>query len=166
MELWDIYDENRNITNRTHIRGQALADGDYHLVVHVWIVNSNGEILLSQRSLNKTHPNLWECSGGSVVAGENSLQGAFRETKEELGIELDASNGKLIKSTRRDIYKDFYDVWLFKQDIDIKDIVLQEEEVSDAKWVTPSELEHLFKSGELVPTLGYFKIIFEEDLIQ
>jgi len=37
MEPWDIYDINRNFTNRKHIRDILLAEGDYHLVVHVWI---------------------------------------------------------------------------------------------------------------------------------
>ena len=162
MELWDIYDKNRNRTGKTHERGKPLADGDYHLAVRVWIMNSKGETLISKRHQSKPHPNLWECTGGAVVAGENSLQGALREVKEELGIDLLESNGKLIKSECRDIYNDFMDVWLFKHDVDIKDVILQQEEVSDAKWVNRLELEHLFECGKLVHTLSYFGMIFDE----
>lgn len=39
MELWDIYDKYRQKTGRTHERGNTMKEGDYHLVVHVWIIN-------------------------------------------------------------------------------------------------------------------------------
>lgn len=31
---------------------------------------------------------MWECVGGSVIKGEDSLQGALREAKEEVGVDL------------------------------------------------------------------------------
>lgn len=31
---------------------------------------------------------MWECVGGLIVKGEDSLQGALRETKEEVGVDL------------------------------------------------------------------------------
>ncbi|MGM0921330.1 MAG: NUDIX hydrolase [Bacillota bacterium] len=156
MEFWDIYDKNRNKTKRKHERGIPLSDGDYHLVVHVWIMNDKGEVLLTKRHQNKPSPNLWECPGGSVLAGEDSLEGAIREIKEEIGIDLYWRNGKLIKSERRDTFNDFYDVWLFNQSFEITNTTLQNEEVSDAKWVSKSELESIYKSNNLVPTLSYF----------
>ena len=42
-ELWDIYDEHRKKTGRLHRRGDDLAPGEYHLVVHIWIENSRGQ---------------------------------------------------------------------------------------------------------------------------
>ena len=47
MELWDIYDIDRNKTDRTMTRGAEFAEGDYHLVIHVCIFNSKGEMLFS-----------------------------------------------------------------------------------------------------------------------
>lgn len=160
MEIWDVYDKNRNRTKKTHVRGNPLAIDDYHIVVHVWIMNNKSEILLTKRHPNKSHPNLWECPGGSILAGETSLDGAVREVKEEIGIILSKSNGKLIKSERRDTYNDFYDVWLFNQYFEITETVLQKDEVSDIQWVTKSELEWMFNSNCIVPTLSYFKDIF------
>lgn len=46
MELWDIYNENREKTGRTIVRGQKLGENEYHLVVHMWIINSNGQFLI------------------------------------------------------------------------------------------------------------------------
>ena len=54
----------------------------------MWIRNSKGQYLISQRSANRpTYPLMWECVGGSVVKGEDSLQGAIREAKEEAGVD-------------------------------------------------------------------------------
>lgn len=84
-EIWDLYNENRELLGKDHIRGEQLPIDGYHLVVHVWIRNSKGEYLIAQRSANRTaFPLIWECVDGSVVKGEDSLQGALREAKEEV----------------------------------------------------------------------------------
>jgi Isopentenyldiphosphate isomerase len=49
-ELWDIVDENGNKTGLLHEKGKPMRKGDYHLSVSVWILNSNGEFLISQRT--------------------------------------------------------------------------------------------------------------------
>ena len=95
MELWDLYDENRIPTGETHVRGERIPEGSYHLVVHVWIRNERGEYLISRRSASRpTYPLLWECVGGSVLAGEDSRSAALRETLEEVGIRLPARGGR------------------------------------------------------------------------
>lgn len=79
------------------------ADG-YHLVVNVWIKNSKGEYLISQRSADRpTHPLMWECVGGSVIKGEDSLGGAIREAKEEVGVDWQAENRHVIFTKTRKI---------------------------------------------------------------
>lgn len=110
-ELWDIYDSDRNPTGRVEPRGR-LVIGDYHLVVHIWLMNEKGEILVTQRGSNKPWGLFWETTGGSVLAGETSLQAAVREVREEVGLELDPAHGILIDSVRRD--RDFLDSWFFQ----------------------------------------------------
>ena len=96
-EIWDLYDENRELLGKDHVRGEQLPIDGYHLVVHVWIRNSKGEYLISQRSANRpTFPLMWECVGGSVVKGEDSLQGAIREVKEEVGVDLNPESGQVL----------------------------------------------------------------------
>ena len=99
MEKWDIYDKDRNKMNKTVNRGDYLSDEEYHLVVNVWIKNSKNELLIAQRSENKTFPLMWECVGGSAIEGETTLDAAIRETNEELGIDLSDSKYKLIGTT-------------------------------------------------------------------
>ena len=50
-EYWDIFDMDRRSTGRQHLRGTPMADGDYHLVVNIWVVNSAGQVLLTQHHL-------------------------------------------------------------------------------------------------------------------
>ena len=83
MEKWDLYTKYREKTGEEMIRGERMPEGCYHLTVDVWIRNSRGQYLISQRAANRpSYPLLWECVGGSAVKGESSLEGALREVKE------------------------------------------------------------------------------------
>lgn len=122
-ELWDIYDEAGNKTGRTQRRGDGFAPGDRHLCVHVWIQNSRGEYLLTRRAPEKVMGGLWECTGGSALAGEDSLAAALREVREETGLTLDPRNGELLFRFSGDHFH--CDVWRFRQEIDADAVVLQ-----------------------------------------
>ena len=98
---------------------------------------------------------IWECTGGSVLSGETSLQGAIREVKEELGILLTPGSEKLIYQSRRENVQDFYDVWLFHKDIKIEEMRLQETEVVDVQWVNPDKLFEMFRLKHLHPLITY-----------
>lgn len=150
MEYWDLYDENKNMLERKVRRGDKLNDGEYHLVVNVWLQNKKGEFLISQRAAGRTYEFKWECTGGSAVMGETSIQAAIRELREELGVNLSEENARFIGSALRHYPNcdDILDVWLFKcDDIPVQELVLQEEEVCDAKWATPEEIRALKANG-------------------
>ncbi len=162
MELWDLYNENRELTGRDHIRGEEVHQGFYHLIVHIWIRNSKGEYLISQRSANRpTFPLMWECVGGSVLKGEDSLSGALRETQEEVGLTLSPEDGKLVYSVVGRVvngvkFADILDVWLFEYDGPIPLEQATTKEVAQAAWMTKEEIQTLFDDGKLVHTLNYF----------
>lgn len=162
MELWDLYNERREPTGRTHTRGDEIPEGCYHLVVHVWIKNRNGEYLISQRSADcPTLPLKWECVGGSVLKGETSLAGALRETIEEVGVPLSPANGKRVFSVVRDTingvrFADILDVWLFQYNGPITLENALTKEVAQSAWMSKAQIKNLFDRGELVHTLGYF----------
>ena len=90
MECFDLYNEHRQQTGETMVRGTQTPAGRYRLVVHICIFNSNGELLIQQRQpFKKGWSNLWDVTvGGAVTAGETSQQGAHRELLEELGPRL------------------------------------------------------------------------------
>ena len=157
MEVWDLYREDRSLSGLSHIRGEPIPDGYYHLVVHVWIRNSEGCYLISQRSASRpTFPLMWECVGGSVTAGEDSLSGAIREAKEEVGVDLDPAQGKLISSTVREHFQDIKDDWVFQYDGPVSLRNATTDEVADMRWMTVSEIRQLYEECKLVHTLGYF----------
>lgn len=159
-ELWDLYDRDRNRTGRLHERGKPIPQGLYHLVVSIWIVNSQDQYLMSQRHPGRPYPKCWECTGGSVVAGETSLQGAVREVKEELGLSLDTSTAQLIYQTRREDCQDFYDVWRFQSDAPIASLKLQSSEVIAAKWMERDMIYELQRQGKLHPLINYLDLVF------
>lgn len=162
MEIWDLYTKNRELTGKSHVRGEELPEDSYHLLVHVWIKNSKGEYLISQRSANRpTFPLMWECVGGSVLKGESSLQGAVREVKEEVGIDIKASKGKNILSKIRGIidgekFNDIMDVWLFEYDGEVELSKATTDEVAQVKWLTREQIKNLQNKNQLVHTLNYF----------
>lgn len=153
-EQWDLYTNHRMKTGRTIYRGESIPDGYYHQVVSVWIKNSKDEYLLSQRHPSKNHPLRWECTGGSVICGETSLQGAIREVKEELGVRLDSKKGTLLYRVRRNHLKDFYDVWMFTADISIDDLRLEQSEVIDAQWLNKAEIISMYNNNQLHPLIN------------
>ena len=156
MELWDLYDRNRNIIGE-HIRGEKLPENGYHLVVHVWIKNSKGQYLMSKRAESRpTFPLMWECVGGSVVKGEDSLQGALRETLEEVGVTLSAEDGKILFSEIREHYNDILDVWLFNYDGDISLENALTDEVEQAVWMDRDGILKLKQENKLVGSMDYF----------
>ncbi len=55
------------------------------------IINTNNEILISRRSADQHQGNKWEFPGGKVEEGESVETALNREIKEELGIEILAS---------------------------------------------------------------------------
>ncbi len=67
---------------------EAWAQGLWHRVVRIMLVNDRGELLLQHRAANKDiFPNCWDNSAaGHVDAGEDYLTAAKRELAEELGI--------------------------------------------------------------------------------
>ncbi|WP_244833312.1 NUDIX domain-containing protein [Clostridium sp. BJN0001] len=159
-EIWDIYDSNRHKTGRIKKRGIPLKKGEYHIVVNIWIINFENKILLTQRHPKKSWGNYWECTGGAVMHGEDSLEGAFRETREEIGIDLSNDNGYLIN--RYKCKDTFVDTWIFLKNISINDIVLQENEVVNAKFVTEDEYDKMYKSGMIMPLIQNFTEIKEK----
>ena len=158
-ELWDVYDAGRNRTGRIHRRADPLPQGDYHLVVHVWLQNSDGEFLITKRAPNKGYPNMWECTGGSALAGDDSATAAIREVKEETGLNARAENGRRVFTFTKE--NDICDVWLFKQDFDLRDVVLQERETVGAKYASADEIRKMIARGEFV-AFHYVEDLFKK----
>ena len=149
MELWDLYDENRTLLGKTHVRGVPLQEGEYHLVTDIWLVRQDGKVLITKRHPKKIWGNMWECTGGSALAGEESRHSAARELAEEVGVAVDPAELKLLNTIR--IKDRFVDTYAVVRDLEVKDLTLQAEEVTDAKFVDFTELTQIWQNNNLVP---------------
>ena len=166
MEIWDLYNEDRSLSGQYMVRGDQIPENKYHLVVHVWIRNKEGQYIISQRSVNRpNNPLMWETAGGSVLQGESSIEGALREVKEEIGIDLNKDKGKIVFSCiRKKIngqkFNDILDVWLFEYDGPLTLEKATTDEVCNMMLATKKEIKELMDNKKFVPTLSYF---FERD---
>jgi 8-oxo-dGTP pyrophosphatase MutT (NUDIX family) len=162
MEKWDLYNENRQPLNRTLIRGEQKNPGEHHIVVEVWTVNSNRDILVTLRDPNKLeYPGKWENTGGSVLSGETSKQGAIRELFEETGISATENELSLLGTYKE--HSAFVDIYLLRRDVEIEDLTMQEGETVDAKWVSFKELEDMINDLSLaLPTAHRLRHVREE----
>jgi len=156
--MWDLLDEHGNKTGHLHERGKPLCEHALFLTVHVWIINSRNEFLITRRTPQRGH--LWHTTGGCVVAGDDSITAALRETREEIGLVLNAADAEFftrvkVKRIADDGYM-FQDVWLFRQDVDISTLVLQADEVCDAMWASADAIRGMIADKTFVnPTEWY-----------
>ncbi len=163
FERWDILDENGKTLGKTVLRNKAqLKPGEYHLVVHIWVVSGDGKVLIQRRSdTKKLMPGEWAATGGAAVAGEDSFTAASRELYEELGISSDKTTLKQILRLKR--RNSLLDIWLICCNPESQELHLQESEVAEAKWVTLDELNGMIKNNKF-HNYGkeYFERVFEK----
>lgn len=164
MELLDIYDENRNRTGQTAVRGTPLASDRYRLVIHIVIFCSDGRMLIQQRTPTKdTDPNLWDVSvGGCAVAGDDSRRAAHRELLEELGLDIDFSEIRPYMTINfENGFDDFY--ILIRDDIDLAELTLQASEVQNVRWASMSEVLSMIERGEFIRYQeGFIRFLFDQ----
>lgn len=151
MEIWDVYDQDRCLTGKTMIRGDQIETGAYHLVVHVCIFNSNGDMLIQQRQPFKSGwPNMWDLTaGGSAVMGDTSQAAAEREVFEEIGLKIHLEHVR--PSLTINFESGFDDIYLVEKDVDINSLNLQYEEVQQVKWASRDEILSMIDSKEFIP---------------
>lgn len=151
MELWDLYDIDRVRTGETHERGQRVPEGRYHMVVHVVVFNTRGEMLIQQRQpFKEGWPDMWDVSvGGSAVAGDTSRTAAERETMEELGLPLDLSQERPKLTIHFSC--GFDDIYTVVQDVDLGALRLQESEVQAVRWAGEGEIQRMIADGHFIP---------------
>ena len=142
MERWDLLDENGRPTGERMVRGEPIRPGRYHRVVHVWVMDSTGRLLIQKRApFLRLMPGEWTVTSGSAVAGEDSRQAAARELGEELGIHVRPEELEFLFTLRR--RSSFSDLWLLRRDVEKNALRLQAEEVADACWVTRGQLQNM-----------------------
>ncbi len=162
MEKWDILDSSGEVTGKTAVRGNYfMRPGEYHLVVHIWVISKDGKFLIQRRSDDKKlMPGEWAATGGSAISGETSYCAAQRELLEELGINCTRRLCKKMGRIKK--RNSFVDIWFTTSDADVASLNLQTSEVAEAKWVNEETLRKMVEERKF-HNYGkeYFEMIFK-----
>lgn len=171
-ELFDIVDETGQPTGKVISRDEAHQKGTLHRTAHVWLVKKKPEgydILLQKRSEEKdSFPGMFDTSSaGHIPAGDEPLQSALRELKEELGLTASPEELKFAGTFRIQYEKEFHGrlfrdnevtrVYVYVKPVNIQDLTLQESEVSEVRWFDLNEVWgeiHRSRERFCVPTAG------------
>jgi isopentenyl-diphosphate delta-isomerase len=148
-ELVDILDEQMNQTGESMLKSEAHAKNLRHGGAHLWIYNSNGEVLLQLRHPTKViRPNVWDVSvAGHISAGHQPKETIVREAEEELGLKIGPEKLKYIGTTEVEepmdgwVHRTFNWTYLTKMDFDLADLSPEMNEVADIRWISLDELE-------------------------
>lgn len=123
--------------------------GFFHLGSDIWMINKENKILIQKRSpMKRLEPNVWAMTGGSVIVGENSVDTIVRETKEEIGLDIDANQLKLVTKFRTGTV--WIHTYVLRCDYKISEMKFRPEEVSEAKWATWEEIDEIVKKGQFI----------------
>lgn len=148
QEYFDLLTETGEYIGKTEKREVCHEKGLWHKAVSLFIINSKNQVLLQKRSANKKMwPNTWDITvGGHVLSGEFGFEAVIREAYEELGVELCENDitfiGSVVSSNKNSNREDnhFNEYYIANKDVDEKKLKLQEQEVSDIKWVDKEEI--------------------------
>ena len=159
-ELFDALDRAGKPTGQKKTKVQILADGDWWRVVHVWVVNSRGELLTQQRAKKLVFDDCWDVSvGGGLTSGERPAESAVRELAEELGLivtEADLEDlgewpmPKFIPE-RNQTTHEFSRTFLLRRDVDLATLTLEPREVVQSAWLPLDELEAQITNAKTYP---------------
>ena len=173
MEYLDVLDKQGNKTGEVKPRKEVHSKGYWHKGLHIWIINSNKELLVQRRSANKdVYPNkLYVSVAGHPISGEEEIESIKREFKEEIGVELNTNkleylftfSQEVIENNGKFLDNQFYDVYLIEMDLDINKLKLQKEEVSEVKNIYYKEFEKMIinKNKDIVDHPQEWKNLFE-----
>lgn len=152
MEWNDIYDRDRRLTGRLHLRGTPWKPGEYGLVVCAWIYDGRGNLLLTRRAPGKSFAGTWENSGGAAKAGEDSRSAMVRELFEETGILAKPEELEYIGS---DLDKNiFLDYYCLRSEVSLEQIVLQPGETNGVMWADSEKIHEMIASGQICTVIA------------
>lgn len=144
MEFLSIYDNNKQKTPKKIQRGVKPKENEHILITIIIIENNDNKYLVQKTSKEKG--NNYAFTGGHVTYNETSKDAIIREVKEELGIDISKERIKYVTDIELGI--PFMDIYYLKDDIKLKDLTLQEEEVESINYLTKEEIEALIRNNK------------------
>jgi isopentenyl-diphosphate delta-isomerase type 1 len=154
-EIFPIVNENDEVIGKITRKEAHKSPQITHRASIILVFDKQGGFLIQKRSLTKdTSPGCWSCSvGGHVDYGEKYLDVAVRETKEELGINVNSENfqvlGKMITISPQE--KEMTTV--FKVSLkETPELHTNPLEVIETRFVTIDLLREMIQTGRWTPS--------------
>ena len=113
-------------------------------IVTIFIKNKQNKLLIQKRSQIKGGK--YGITSGHTLIGEKAKDGAIREIKEEINLDVKEKELKLIYKTEID--KIIYNLYYVQKEIDLSKLSLQKEEVEKVYWYTIEEINRLIQANE------------------
>lgn len=152
MEYVDVYNRLREKMGYTKPR-KEIADGEYRISAHIWIVNDKGEILVQKRSEEEDKfPGYWAQTGGGVKAGTTSKETVNEECGEELGITVEDNEIYYVGSYIRT--RDIVDIWMATKNVDVTNLTIDPSEVAEVKFVSLDTFDKMIEDNIVVPSIN------------
>lgn len=159
MDLVEILNKQNEYTGEIKKRNE-LVDGEYRNLIHLWIIDDEGKILIQKRSSEKKHyPNKWSITSGCVNSKETFVDTCIREAKEELDVDIDVENLEYYMSFKKK--PTVAQIFVLRQNVDPDKVIVQKEEVSEVKLVTKEELINMINNNECANTINYMNVLFD-----
>lgn len=137
-EIFDVVDAQNRVTGQS-TRGEVHARKLLHRAVHILVMNRRGEIFLQKRShLKDVAPLKWDSSAaGHLDAGEGYAAAARRELREELGIEVEATEHLHTFAGGEDTDFEFVELHLARHHGTVR---CPAEEIDCGEWFSPEAI--------------------------
>ncbi len=161
-EMIAVVDENDSVIGKD-TRDNVHKKGLLHREIAVIVFNKKNEMLLQKRKDNGKYG---FSAAGHFSVNESYLQGAIREAKEEIMIELKENDLKEIAKLRRDVSRDelrnnvFLEVFEVRNDFRIKDFKIDKSEVGSIGFFSIKQIEKMISENPEDFTRS-FKKVFE-----
>ena len=165
LEFLEILKEDGSKSGTVRERGVIHREGSLHATVHMWVVRKNQksgyDILLQKRSEQKeSYPGCYDISSaGHIVIGDNRLTAAYREMKEELGIEVKPDKLYYVGVRRSQVDAEFHGTAFHDKELatvfvytglqDDEIVTIDTTEVESVCWIDYNECLQKIEDGSL-----------------
>jgi isopentenyldiphosphate isomerase len=137
-----VHEKSGDPTGNSLPRHEAIAQRAWCMSTNVFVLNSRGEVLCHQRSLQKErHPGAWSTHlGGHVGADETFELNAFKEVQEEAGVLVKAEHLIPWRTTKLAHSHLWIGEFVIHLDQDLDSFTPQIGEVERFEWLSPEQI--------------------------
>lgn len=142
-QMFEVLDDNGHKTGRILDKETVHKEQLWHEVANVWIINSQGEVLLQLRAPHvDLNPNVWDVAVGTHVRpGEDPAAAAQRCLKTELGLTITPEQIRHLFNIQSanpigndKMHRVLGHVFLLKRDVNLDECTVDPDKIAQLTW--------------------------------